>query len=172
MVVLLAASLLYPLQALYTRTSGFARQQLTLDGLAYWATSFPDDLAGALWLREAAPADAVLVEAYGGSYVQEGSLSMASGVPAVLGWEGHEHQWRGTRENIDPRKTDIETIYASGSAAQRAELLDRYGVRYLVLGDRERAKFGVSAEQEERLRQEMRVAFEGPSGRLQILERR
>lgn len=170
--LLIGAGALYPIQAAYTRTDGFALRAVTLDGLAHWATVYPADLGAVEWLRSAGAPGAVLVEAYGGAYEHNGRISMASGVPAVLGWEGHEHQWRGTREQIDPRKADIEAIYTTSDDELRRRLLERYDVRYVVLGDTERGKFGLTADHEERLRNGLEVAYESPDGRLQVLERR
>ena len=79
---------------------------------------------------------------------------------------------RGTREQIDPRKADIEALYTTSDDELRRRLLDRYDVRYVVLGDTERGKFGLTADHEERLRNGLEVAYESPDGRLQVLERR
>lgn len=170
--VLVCASALYPLQALYTRTDGFALRPISLDGLGAWSTHYPHDLAAVHWLRQNAPAGSVIVEAYGGAYEHKGRISMATGLPAVLGWEGHEHQWRGTRENIDPRKADIALVYTTQDEAERDRLLERYGVRYVVLSDEERSKFDLAPAHEERLRRHLSTVFEAPGGRLEILERR
>jgi uncharacterized membrane protein len=169
--VLLGASLIYPVAALYTRTNGLHVDRLTLDGLAWWAQSYPDDLAAAQWLRAHTPAGSVILEAYGGAYEHNGRLSMASGRPTVLGWEGHEHQWRGTREQIDPRKADIERIYKTTDTAELAMLLDRYGVRYIVLSDAERGKFGLTDADVDRFKRLFTPVYASPSGQVLIFER-
>lgn len=170
--VLAAAAMLYPLQAIATRTDRFAVRDLTLDGLASWQQSYPADLAAANWLRANAPKGSVILEAYGGAYEHNGRISMATGLPAVLGWEGHEHQWRGTRADIDPRKADIETMYTTRDETLRNALFDQYDVRYVVLSDAERSKFQLAAAQVDALEAALDTVFESPSGRLVILERR
>lgn len=169
-VALVAAGLVYTALSIYTRTERLTPRRVTLDGLASWETQYPDDLEAARWLRDNAPRGATILEAYGGGYVHEGRMSMATGLSAVLGWEGHEHQWRGTRENIDPRKVDIERMYKTTDETLWRDLIDRYGVDYVVVGDPERATFTISAADEERYRRLMVPVFETQSGRLTIYE--
>jgi uncharacterized membrane protein len=169
-IVLLAAGLVYPALAVYDRTHHLQPNNLTLDGLAYWETSRPDDLEAARWLRDNVEDGATMLEAYGGAYGHQGRISMATGLPAVLGWEGHEHQWRGSREEIDPRKLDIELMYKTTNDAEWRELIDRYGVDYVVVSDEERSKFTLSAADDDRYRRLMAPVFESRSGRLTIYQ--
>ncbi len=149
--LLTLGSLVYPLAATYDRTNkltvrddGGPESGLSLDGLRWWKSAYPEDLEAAEWIRANVPQGTTILEAYGGGYEHNGRLSMATGRPTVLGWEGHEHQWRGVRDEIDPRKADIETMYKSADKPQVEGLLDRYGVRYIVLGTAERAKFNLA----------------------------
>ena len=169
-VVLVAGGLAYPAMAFADRTRGRDVSTLTLDGLAYWEDARPDDLEAARWLRANAEPGSTILETYGGAYGHEGRISMATGLPTVLGWEGHEHQWRGTRDEIDPRKTDIETLYGTRSEAEWRDLITRYGVDYVIVGDEERSKFGLTPEDEARLASWMTPVFEARSGRLTIFE--
>lgn len=155
--LLVAGSLVYPLASVHTRTNGFTvradggpESGLSLDGLRWWKASHPEDLEAALWLMESTPKASVILEAFGGGYAHNARLAMASGRPNVLGWEGHEHQWRGTREEIDPRKADIEAIYTGRSEEAVRALLDRYSVDYVVVGDLERSQFNLSGADEAR----------------------
>jgi uncharacterized membrane protein len=163
---LVVAGLVYPAMAVHTRTRGFTADELTLDGLRWWVGGYEGDRAAVEWLKANADGQPVILEAYGGGYEHNGRISMATGFPTVLGWEGHEHQWRGTREEIDPRKADIEAVYRAQSDASQLELLDRYGVRYVVLGQVERAKFGLSAADVERLERNLIPVFEAGGTRL------
>ncbi len=144
--LLVAASLVYPVAAIRSRTSHFTPPTysgvtaLTLDGLAWWRDQFPDDLAAAKWLRANANGTPVIVEAPGGGYSHHGRMAMATGFPAVMGWDGHEHQWRGQRTEIDPQKADAVAIYTTDDANELLRLLAKYDVRYLVVGDWERSQ--------------------------------
>ena len=65
-------------------------------------------------------------------------------VPTVLGWPGHEHQWRGTLEAFAGREADVETIYRTPDSDEASRLLDKYGVTYVVAGPRERSQYGAA----------------------------
>jgi len=157
--LLVAGSLYYPLAATYDRTNGFTARAdggpesgLSLDGLRWWKTAHPSDIEAARWLEENAPPGTVVLEAStDGGYSHNGRMAMATGRPTVLGWGLHEWQWRGTREEVDPRHKDVETIYKTGDRVQVLDLLERYRVRFVVLGASERAQFGLTPADEQRL---------------------
>ena len=144
--LLVAASLIYPVAAVLTRTSRFTppvyvgTSGLTLDGLAWWQDHYPGDVAAVKWLRENATGTPVIVEAPGGGYSHHGRIAMATGFPTVMGWDGHEHQWRGERTEIDPQKADAVAIYTTDDPPELLRLLDKYQVQYLIVGDWERAQ--------------------------------
>ena len=144
--VLLVFALYYPVGATLDRTGlfreGHSFQDNTLDGLGYIKGQSRAEYAAIAWLRdEAAPGN--LVEAVGDDYSEFGRISAATGRPAVLGWKGHEHQWRGTTEIFRGREEDIARIYQATDPDVVRQLLDRYDVRYVYLGHRERAKYGI-----------------------------
>ena len=143
---LLAFALYYPVGATLDRTGlfqeGHSFQDNTLDGLAYIKGQSRAEYAAIAWLRDdAAPGN--LVEAVGDDYSEYGRISAATGRPAALGWKGHEHQWRGTTEIFRGREEDIARIYQATDPDVVRQLLDRYDVRYVYLGHRERAKYGI-----------------------------
>ncbi len=144
--VLLFLSLYYPVGAALDRTALFGEDHSfkdnTLDGLAYIKQQSRAEYAAIAWLRDqAAPGN--LVEAVGDDYSEYGRVSAATGRPAVLGWKGHEHQWRGTTRIFSGREEDIARIYQDQDPDIVRQLLDRYDVRYVYLGHRERAKYGI-----------------------------
>ena len=183
LVLLAAASAsLYPLGATWDRTGGFAWpvlrgegagawfQRLSLDGLRYWESAYPSDLAAARWLRENAEGTPYILEATGGGYSHTGRIAMATGLPTVLGSDGHELQWRGSREKIDPRKADVEAFYAGRMSEEQMDgMLDTYEVRFIVLGDWERAQHEVPRVVEERLTRLARPVFQ--EGGMTVYER-
>jgi uncharacterized membrane protein len=84
----------------------------TLDASAYLQWSHPADAAAIKWMRENITDDGPLVEAVGNDYDEyAGRVSTHTGIPGLLGWIGHEDQWRGTRAIHGPRITDIEELY-------------------------------------------------------------
>ncbi len=151
-VVALVAGLTYPFFATPVRlrqdmpTSPSA---LTLDGYAWmeegWITnatgdtiSFAGDLDAINWLNGQEDQTAVIVEAGIGPYRGNGArISSATGMPAVIGWDRHQYQQRYP-EGIAKRMADVKTIYNSTVPAEKLDLLRRYNVRYVVVGDVER----------------------------------
>ncbi len=150
--LLFALGMVYPVLGNLSRAGGFA-QSPTLDGTAYLATSQPDDHAAIAWLNEhvesgsplgtrgAAP---VILEAPGSggsSYVYEGRISALTGLPTLLGWAGHEGQWRGSYEIQHAREPDIEMIYNSLDPQAALTLLQEYDITYVYVGPLERTKY-------------------------------
>ncbi|MBC7236164.1 MAG: hypothetical protein H5T69_09995 [Chloroflexi bacterium] len=141
--LLLAAGLSYTVAAIAAKTEGFSTSP-TLDGTRYIAQWRPDDYAAVQWLREHAPLDAVMLEAPGGSYSEYNWVSAHTGIPTLLGWGGHELQWRGNYDIPGQREPDIQQIYQSPDVEATRRLLKSYGIDYVYLGRLERQKYAVS----------------------------
>ncbi|HEY9076926.1 MAG TPA: DUF2298 domain-containing protein [Anaerolineaceae bacterium] len=146
--------LVYPLFALNgrlpTSLSGF-----TLDGLDFYARSNPGEYEAIQWLRQAPLG--IVAEAVGGSYSGFARVSMISGQPAVLGWPGHESQWRGGNIEIGSREPDIERLYRATDWREIQEILRKYQVRYVYVGSLEIAKYRANAS---RFRNHLKPVFE------------
>ena len=61
-------------------------------------------------------------------------VSTHTGLPTVLGWGGHEIQWRGDAELQGSRQSDIQRLYETTSWPEAAELLDKYDIDYVYVG--------------------------------------
>ncbi|MBN1639947.1 MAG: hypothetical protein JXA09_01835 [Anaerolineae bacterium] len=158
-VLLIGAGLLYPLGASISRTDGFAGPP-TLDGMAFVARERPEEYAAIQWLNEQVPGSPVIVEAVRGSFAYEyARVSSRTGLPAVMGWTGHEGQWHGLYEEIGQRERDVETLYGGG-IQEALEVMDKYGVTYVYVGYLERAEYGDALDKFERF---MDVAFQAGS---------
>lgn len=140
--LLFLASMVYPLAAMYSKAGQF-RVEPTLSGTAYMERYRPADYAALRWLQENVEGDPFILEAPGGSYSQYGRVSAQTGLPTVLGWDFHEQQWRGSYEEPGKRLPDIEKIYKSLDTQVVAELLDKYDIEYVYIGDLERQKYGL-----------------------------
>ncbi len=112
LVALLAVTAIYPVLAAYNKADGF-QVSPTLDGTAYMAQYSPDDHAAIEWLNQNVSGAPVVLEATGGSYSQYARVSSQTGLPTVLGWGGHELQWRGNYDEAGKREPDIDKIYGS-----------------------------------------------------------
>src|SRR5215207_7296337 len=137
---LLPLGLVFPYAANWVRRDRFSHSP-RLDGLGWLRASAPGDVEAIEWLREHTPADAVLLEAAGPDYSGFGHARMSTftGRPTVIGWAGHELQWKHAPGR---RADDVRAMYTSTDAGAARGLLDRYGVRYVALGPIERADYG------------------------------
>jgi uncharacterized membrane protein len=146
-ILLVAAGLVYPLMAGYNRVDGFS-QSPNLDGTISLARSNPEDWAAIHWLQTQGLASqpgssagvTVILEAPGDSfrsYVYEGRISAFSGFPTVLGWGGHESQWRGNYIEPGKRELDVQAIFSGSDGAQTLELLHKWDVKYVIVGQTE-----------------------------------
>ena len=143
-VLLLAASLIYTVTAGYSRAGGF-KGQPTLDGLAYVRRHEPDEYAAIQWLNAHGAGNPVIVEAVGGSFTTFARISSRTGLPTVLGWSGHELQWRGSGEEAARRERDVDEIYGGQDLQRTVELLEKYDVTYVYVGPLERGKYSVAS---------------------------
>ena len=85
----------------------------------------------------------VVAEAIGGSYTGFGRISEYTGLPTVLGWPGHESQWRGTSAPQGNRAEDIATLYTTPDWGTAQDILSRYNIRYVYIGGLERSTYPV-----------------------------
>lgn len=147
--VLVAAGLVYPLMSIYSRADGFS-QVPSLDAAATFAGQYPgewaaqpDDWAAIQWLLKNGrlPDGSVprVLEAGSGGYENAGRISAFTGFPTLLGWTNHEGQWRGNQTEINLRAPLIQTIYTTPSPTIALDLLRQWGVRYVIVGETERA---------------------------------
>jgi YYY domain-containing protein len=136
-VILVAAGMVYPLMAGYSRVHGFQREP-NLDGSVNIARTNPDDWAAIEWLQANAQGVPVILEAPGLSYNYESRISAFTGFPTVLGWSLHEGQWRGDYIEQGKREPDIATIYTTYEGERALELLHKWGVDYVIVGAMER----------------------------------
>ena len=142
--VLFALGMVYPLAAGFDKAGGFAHQP-TLDGLAWVRQYSPDEYAAVQWLNTHVRDTSVILEATGGSFTDYGRVSSRTGLPTLLGWGGHELQWRGNYEEPGRREPDINAIYSSLDTQHVLTLLEKYGITYVYVGSLERGKYNPAA---------------------------
>ena len=139
--VLFIASLYYPVEAAFTKSGQF-KGDTTLDGLAYISRGSPGEYAAIRWLQDNGKRGEGVLEAVGDSWSTYGRISGSTGLPTVLGWPWHEHQWHGSRESFEDREEEVRTIYATPDTSEAMRLLNKYDIQYVVHGPRERASYG------------------------------
>ena len=139
--VFVGLGLMWPVFASASRTDGFSRTP-TLDGAAYLKQYHPDDARLIDWINLNVTGAPVIVEAPGkgfASYVYSGRISAFTGLPTLLGWGGHENQWRGNYTVPGLREPQIERLYSiTNDDTETRRILRQFDVTYVVVGEAER----------------------------------
>jgi len=164
--LLLLAGLVYPVTATLNRTNGLDNRT-TLDGFAFLKNSRPGEYEAIQWLTTNVAGRPVIMEAIGGSFSEFGRVSAYTGLPTVLGWPGHENQWRGSFKPQGTREEDVDMAYSTTDVQAALAVLEKYQVEFVYVGPLERQKYDAPAL--EKFRQFMGVAFE--SGDVTIYQR-
>jgi uncharacterized membrane protein len=164
----LVVGLTYPALSLPNKTDNFNAanpDRRTLDGAAYLGVYSPDDYAAIQWLAQA-PLGTV-VEAVGGSYSEFARIATYSGQPTVLGWPGHESQWRGGYAEMGSRNGDIQRLYETANWNEANSILTQYGIHYVYIGSLESTTYALNEQKFARnlaevYRQGQVVIYEAP----------
>lgn len=160
---LFAVAGLFPIMA--TRGRSFDRMvpdaPLTLNGLDYMRqaehfqfaeagrapTAIPlsTDLALIRWLQENVDGSPVIMEGrhFPSEYKYNGRISIATGLPSVLGWNFHQRQQRTLfpmHQMINQRDANVRQFYNTGSIDIAVDLLHLYAVEYIIVSDYEAAQ--------------------------------
>lgn len=170
--LLVVAGLFYPVMAIYSKAGGFEREP-TFNSIAYLAEYSPAEWAAVDWVRKNTPSDAFVLESKGSSYYSNfNRMSTMTGRQTLMGWDGHESQWRGKAfgEMAQGRDQALETIYRGGSPEQIAQVLAEWQIDYVYVGPSERNRYGLTPQGERNLAATMDLAFE--MGDVRIYQRR
>ncbi len=152
----LVLSFMYPFFMTLNRTNQFKdAKNWTLDGNHFREVYQPFDYAGAEWLRSAE--EGVIAEAVGGSYSGYARMATVSGQQTVLGWVGHEYQWRGGGTEVGSRETDMRTLYETNQWEQALTIIKTYQIRYIVVGTYETSTYNL---REDKFIQHLPIVFQ------------
>jgi len=139
LVILIAACAVFPVAATLARTGDFAANP-ALDGMEYMKDKNIGDYYAIQWLSNISGAP-VILEAPGRSYSFGSRVSANTGLPTVTGWVNHELVWRGDPGTIKERCRDVRTIYETNDIDEAAQLLEKYNISYVYVGDLEREMY-------------------------------
>jgi uncharacterized membrane protein len=133
----------YSVLGVMTKTNNLKPESgWSLDGAAYLQRYNPDEAMAIEWLKQAQ--DGIVVEAVGGSYSNYARISTLTGLPTVLGWPGHEGQWRGSSTPQGNRLEDVKLLYETSSWTEAEAILEKYNIRYIYIGSLERSTYSVN----------------------------
>ena len=152
MILLLAGAFLYPVTASADKIRDRMSQSAPagLDGEAFMQTSVYNDMGVDMdlnqdyqaieWMRNNVQGSPVIVEANTVEYRWGNRFTIYTGLPGVLGWNWHQRQQRGflAYNGIASRLTEIPNFYLTSEIDQALRFLDKYDVRYIILGQLER----------------------------------
>ncbi len=154
-VLLVFAGLLYPVTAANAKVNDrfVPGSPRGLNGMDYMRTAVYQDGDHALpleydrqaieWLRANVQGSPVVLEGNAPLYRWGSRISVYTGLPTVIGWDWHEKQQRSIIDGaiIDRRIETVRTIYDTLDEKVALEALQRYRVKYIYVGDLERAYY-------------------------------
>jgi YYY domain-containing protein len=145
MVLFIGLSALYPVFALITKLNSQSKMG-TLDGELFYSQYLPEVYEAANWLESQMPLG-VVAEAVGSSYQRTSVVSMMTGFPTVLGWEGHEVQWRGGGDLQAGRSEAVRLLYQTRDADEARRIMDAYAIDYVFVGSIELGQYAPVREE-------------------------
>lgn len=128
----------------------------TLDGMAYMRTATYQESESTLqlewdrqairWMLENIQGSPVVLEANVLLYHWGSRVSVYTGLPTVVGWDWHQRQQRGHVAGgaVDRRVREVQEIYSTPDLIRAQQLLRRFQVKYIYLGELERAVYPAS----------------------------
>jgi uncharacterized membrane protein len=125
----------------------------TLNGMAFMQYATYDDLNTNMdlgqdyrairWLQENVEGSPVIVEGNMVEYHWGTRFTIYTGLPNVVGWNWHQRQQRASGPDflVPDRVSAVNEFYLSDDASVAQDFLREYGVRYIILGQLERALY-------------------------------
>lgn len=144
---------------LFTLTAGLAKikdryvnsASQSLDGVNYMTGAtygengtemqLAEDLAGIRWLLSNVTGSPVIVEGHVTEYRWGSRYTINTGLPGVVGWNWHQRQQRAVTppEWVTDRVAQVGEFYSTTSIPAAVEFLREYNIKYIILGQLEKA---------------------------------
>jgi YYY domain-containing protein len=155
LVLLLLSAALYPLLGGVAKIKDRMEPEAprSLDGMAYmnYATyhdlntvmDLSQDYRAIRWIQENITGTPVIVEANLSEYRWGTRYTIYTGLPNVIGWNWHQRQQRALAPAnlVWDRVTEVNEFYLTPHVEEVQAFLEKYGVRYIILGQLERAAY-------------------------------
>ena len=154
LVVLVTSSLVYTVMGTRARVADrFVSLPPTLDGTAYmigaqhWEQeeAFPLvwDWEAIRWLQDNVDGSPVVLEAHMEQYRWGSRIANYTGLPTIIGWPWHQTQQRfDYHYQIEARADDVRRAYETTDIGTAVDLMQRYDVSYVMVGNLERLNYG------------------------------
>lgn len=174
--LIIVGGAMYPVLAAHNRAiietgRNIAPRLLTLDGGPGFVNA--SDYEVIMCLRElVGDGHAIVAEAdptrsssvnYNPYHGRVGSLT---GIPVIMGWPGHQRQWRGTgyAAAAGTRLSDMRTLYEDLRIDAVIPIIERYGITHIMYGTTERQNSGAAGE--DKFREHFEVVCESGNSRI------
>lgn len=160
--LLVFAAALYPLLATQAKWEIRMSKEApnTLEGMAFMpyveygdtdfagngrTISLANEYDALRWMQQNIEGSPVIAEAFGGNPYRSiaNRVAMYTGLPAIVGWDWHQRQQRNVVPDtlISRRIQDVNALFTTTDLAQAKEILDRYDVSYVYVGELERTYY-------------------------------
>jgi YYY domain-containing protein len=154
-IALVAGTALYPVMGSMAKMRDRMTEDvpLTLDGMTYMQYSIYNDLNTTMdlsqdydairWMQANIVGSPVIVEGNMVEYHWGNRYTIYTGLPSVVGWNWHQRQQRAALPGgtVESRVADVSDFYLSTNMDDVQGFLDKYGVRYIIVGQLERALY-------------------------------
>lgn len=147
LLLLVLSCSVFPIVATITRIKDMNAKP-TLDGMEYMKGIDKGDYDAIKWIQENIKGTPVVLEASSddSSYSYISRVSTNTGLPTVIGWSRHEQFWGRNQEEIRKRLEDVNSIYSTGSKKKALELMNKYKVSYVYIGQLERQMYDIRTD--------------------------
>jgi len=101
-----------------------------------------EDYRAIRWLQDNVQGSPVIVEANCSEYRWCTRMTIYTGLPGVVGWNWHQRQQRVfTSTWVEARVAEVGNFYNAVDEEVTGEFLEKYDVRYIIVGQLERAAY-------------------------------
>jgi len=129
----------YPTAVLITTS----QNTFSLNGLSQLKATNPEEYEAIKWLISARNPEDVILEAWGQDYTEYSRFSAFTGIPTIIGWTGHELQWRRDTIEHQSRLEHVDRIYLGKNKNESNELIQKYKIKYIIFSNREKSKYNL-----------------------------
>ncbi|HET9910419.1 MAG TPA: DUF2298 domain-containing protein [Anaerolineales bacterium] len=154
MILLISGALLFTVSGTLgkIRDRWIVEAPRTLDAMTFMKYAHYDDFGQRLdlsedyrairWMQDHVQGSPVIVEGNCSEYRWCTRFTIYTGLPGVVGWNWHQRQQRVyTAAWVEERVADVGNFYTSTNVQIAREFLEEYDVRYIIVGQLERAAY-------------------------------
>ncbi len=155
LMIIVAGTAMFPFMATMDKVNDrmAAKAPHTLDGMAYMDyAAYPEndktmdlsqDYRAIQWMQKNVSGSPVIVEGNTPEYNWGNRFTVYTGLPGVVGWNWHQRQQRAVTPDtwVYNRVGEISDFYNTGSRSAVVSFLQRYRVRYIIVGQLEQALY-------------------------------